>query len=69
MAAATSLTTGGMIALGVRGAPLHRLHARLQATAGGRELAPQCRQMVGSAFHWPSLLPAYEQMYQQALAA
>jgi len=49
---------------------LHRVHARWQATAAGAsELAPQCRQMVGTAFHWPTLLPAYEQMYQQALAA
>jgi glycosyltransferase involved in cell wall biosynthesis len=48
---------------------LHRLHGRWQATAGARELAPQCRQMVGTAFHWPALLPAYEQMYQQALVA
>jgi glycosyltransferase involved in cell wall biosynthesis len=50
-------------------AALHRLHGRWQATAGVRELAPQCRQMVGTAFHWTALLPAYEQMYQQALAA
>jgi glycosyltransferase involved in cell wall biosynthesis len=48
---------------------LHRLHGRWLAAAGARELAPQCRQMVGTAFHWPTLLPAYEQMYQQALAA
>jgi glycosyltransferase involved in cell wall biosynthesis len=48
---------------------LHRLHARWQAAHGARALAPQCRQMVGTAFHWPTLLPAYEQMYQQALAA
>jgi glycosyltransferase involved in cell wall biosynthesis len=50
-------------------AALHRLHARWQAASGAPELAPQCRQMVGTAFHWPTLLPAYEQMYQQALAA
>jgi len=54
---------------GLFAAALHRLHGRWQATAGARELASQCRQMVGTAFHWPALLPAYEQMYQQALAA
>jgi glycosyltransferase involved in cell wall biosynthesis len=48
---------------------LHRLHTRWVAASGANELAPQCRQMVGTAFHWPRLLPAYEQMYQQALAA
>ena len=48
---------------------LHRLHARWLAASGASELAPQCRQMVGTAFHWPTLLPAYEQMYQQALVA
>jgi glycosyltransferase involved in cell wall biosynthesis len=48
---------------------LHRLHGRWLAAGGAPELAPQCRQMVGTAFHWPTLLPAYEQMYQQALAA
>jgi glycosyltransferase involved in cell wall biosynthesis len=48
---------------------LHRLHARWEAANGAPELASQCRQMVGTAFHWPTLLPAYEQMYQQALAA
>jgi glycosyltransferase involved in cell wall biosynthesis len=48
---------------------LHRLHADWRATTAPRELATRCRQMVGTAFHWPTLLPAYEQMYQQALAA
>jgi len=48
---------------------LHRLYTRWQAANGAPELAPQCRQMVGTAFHWPTLLPAYERMYQQALAA
>ncbi|RZK53506.1 MAG: glycosyltransferase [Hymenobacter sp.] len=48
---------------------LHRLHAGWLATTAPQELATRCRQMVGTAFHWPTLLPAYEQMYQQALAA
>ena len=50
-------------------AALHRLHAGWLATTAPSELATRCRQMVGTAFHWPTLLPAYEQMYQQALAA
>ena len=48
---------------------LHRLHAAWLAGAGTTNLAARCRQMVGTAFHWPRLLPAYEQLYQQALAA
>jgi glycosyltransferase involved in cell wall biosynthesis len=48
---------------------LHRLHAAWQVAPGARELAPRCRQMVGTAFSWPRLLPAYAQLYQQALAA
>ena len=50
-------------------AALHRLHADWRATTAPRELATRCCQMVGTAFHWPTLLPAYAQMYEQALAA
>ncbi|RZK62165.1 MAG: glycosyltransferase [Hymenobacter sp.] len=50
-------------------AALHRLHQRWLANQKTNELASHCRAMVGTAFHWPALLPAYEQMYQQALAA
>jgi len=50
-------------------AALHRLHARWLAADATQALAPRCREMVGTAFHWPRLLPAYQQMYRQALAA
>ena len=48
---------------------LHRLHARWLAQVPGECLAPRCRDMVATAFHWPRLLPAYHKLYQQALAA
>jgi len=50
-------------------AALHRLHARWLAQVPGSSLAPHCRDMVATAFCWPRLLPAYQQLYQQALAA
>jgi len=48
---------------------LLRLHAHWAAQAPGQSLAPRCREMVATAFHWPLLLPAYGRLYQQALAA
>ncbi|MGI4864399.1 MAG: glycosyltransferase family 4 protein [Janthinobacterium lividum] len=48
---------------------LHRQHAAWLAGTAATELAPRCRQMVGTAFYWPQLLPSYEQFYQQVLAA
>jgi glycosyltransferase involved in cell wall biosynthesis len=48
---------------------LHRLHAQWAAPAQAAAAAHRCRQMVRTAFHWPALLPAYQQMYQDALAA
>ena len=46
---------------------LHRLHGQWQASSD--TFAARCRRMVDTAFHWPLLLPAYEQMYRQSLAA
>ena len=48
---------------------LHRLHAQWAAPTAAAAAALRCRQMVRTAFHWPNLLPAYQQMYQDALAA
>ncbi|TDN38844.1 glycosyltransferase [Hymenobacter sp. UV11] len=48
-------------------AALHRLHTAW--LAGASDLAPSCHQMIGTAFHWPKLLPAYQQLYHRALAA
>ncbi|MFC6223335.1 glycosyltransferase family 4 protein [Hymenobacter artigasi] len=49
---------------------LHRLYAQWAAAPAETEaLALRCRRMVRTAFSWPNLLPAYEQMYQEALAA
>jgi glycosyltransferase involved in cell wall biosynthesis len=48
---------------------LHRLHEQWSCPAAAQAAAQRCRRMVRTAFHWPNLLPAYEQMYQDALAA
>ena len=48
---------------------LHRLYEQWAAPAEAAAAALRCRRMVRTAFHWPSLLPAYQQMYQDALAA
>lgn len=47
---------------------LHRLHAQW-GTPAAAAAAGRCRHMVHTAFYWPRLLPAYQQMYQDALAA
>jgi glycosyltransferase involved in cell wall biosynthesis len=52
---------------------LHRLYDQWAAPAGATTEAEamdqRCRRMVRTAFDWPRLLPAYNQMYQEALAA
>ena len=48
---------------------LHRLYEQWAAPAEAEALALRCRRMVRIAFNWPNLLPAYAQMYQDALAA
>lgn len=50
---------------------LHRLYEQWAAPAAApaEAVAQRCRRMVRTAFNWPHLLPAYEQMYQEALAA
>ena len=55
---------------------LHRLYdqwaapapADADAGAGAEPMAHRCRRMVRTAFNWSHLLPAYNQMYQDALA-
>ena len=57
---------------------LHRLYdewvgpasadAAAEAGAGVEPMAQRCRRMVSTAFSWRLLLPAYDQMYQEALA-
>ena len=39
-----------------------------EGDAGAESLAQRCRRLVRTAFYWPHLLPAYHQMYQEALA-
>jgi glycosyltransferase involved in cell wall biosynthesis len=50
---------------------LHRLYEQwaAPAPATAEPVAQRCRRMVRTAFDWPRLLPAYAQMYQDALAA
>jgi len=52
---------------------LHRLYdqwaAPVLAGATAEPVAQRCRRMVRTAFAWPHLLPAYDQMYQEVLAA
>ena len=50
---------------------LHRLYDQWAAPATSRAtteaVAQRCRHMVRTAFDWPRLLPAYHQMYKEAL--